>query len=113
MEIQQGNIVEVNVYLPDGGFKPHPAIVISNDNMFFYESAFLIVMISGTEVNDQFSFHLTDEMLTIKPKKKSQVRCHLINLVTKKDVNRKFGSIRKEYLIQILDKIKTTVLNVE
>jgi hypothetical protein len=40
MEVQQGNIVEVNVYLPDGGFKPHPAIVISNDIVFFMNRHF-------------------------------------------------------------------------
>ena len=81
--------------------------------MFFHESAFLIVMISGTEVNDQFTFHLTDEMLTRKPKKKSQVRCHLINLVTERDIIQKFGSIKKQYLIQIIEKIKNTVLKVD
>ena len=112
MNIQQGEIVEVNVYLPNGGFKPHPAIVISNNNMFFYESAFIIVMISGTNVNDDFSYHLTDEMLTQKPKKKSQVRCHLINLVTIKDVIKKHGRIKKQYLSEIIEKIKSDVLNI-
>jgi hypothetical protein len=63
-------------------------------------------MISETEVNDQFTFHLTDEMLTRKPKKKSQVRCHLINLVTERDIIQKFGSIKKQYLIQIIEKNK-------
>ncbi|RLD56673.1 MAG: type II toxin-antitoxin system PemK/MazF family toxin, partial [Bacteroidetes bacterium] len=92
--------------------KPHPAIVISNNNMFFYESAFIIVMISGTNSNDEYSFHLTNEMLTQKPKKKSQVRCHLINLVTEKDVIRKFGHIKKKYLIEVVDKIISNVLNV-
>jgi len=62
----------VSVFLPNGGFKPHPAIVISNNDVFYYESAFIIVMISGTNVDDEFSYHLSDEMFSMKPKKKSQ-----------------------------------------
>lgn len=112
MNIEQGEIVEVNVYLPNGGFKPHPAIVISNNNVFFYESAFIIVMISGTKVNDVFSYHLSEKMLTQKPKKESQVRCHLINLVTDKDVIRKYGRIKTLYLSEIIKKIKSDVLNI-
>ncbi|MCD4697032.1 MAG: type II toxin-antitoxin system PemK/MazF family toxin [Bacteroidales bacterium] len=113
MKVEQGDIVEINVFLPDGGFKPHPAIVISNNNVYFYESAFIVVMISGVNTDDDFSYHLSDEMLTKKPKKKSQVRCHLINLATKRDVIMKHGKIKKQYLSEIIEKIKSDVLSID
>ena len=31
MRYQQGDIIEVNFLFPNGEFKPHPAIIISND----------------------------------------------------------------------------------
>lgn len=33
MKYKQRDIVEVNFLFPDGTFKPHPAIIISNDEL--------------------------------------------------------------------------------
>lgn len=33
MKYRQRDIVEVSFLFPDGTFKPHPAIIVSNDNL--------------------------------------------------------------------------------
>ena len=33
MKYHQRDIVEVNFLFPDGTFKPHPAIIVSNDEL--------------------------------------------------------------------------------
>ena len=40
MAIDQGEIVEVNFHIPNNRFKPHPVIVISNNDINEYEDAF-------------------------------------------------------------------------
>ena len=53
MKYQQGDIIEINFLFPNGEFKPHPALIISND---------------------YFSYPLTDEMLSFKMSKQSYVK---------------------------------------
>lgn len=110
MPVSRGEIVEINFPLP-GGPKPHPAIVISNDDINKYEDMFIAVMISGKPNLDDYSYDLTDEMLTKKPKKRSQVRCHLLTLVTEDQVINKHGIVKKQYLEEIVDKICSAVLS--
>ena len=40
MRVEQGEIVEVNFLLPDGKFKPHPVIVLSNNDINQFEEGF-------------------------------------------------------------------------
>ena len=56
MTIQQRDIVEVNFQLPNGKFKVHPALVISNQNVLDTEEIFYAVMISSKPFNDEFTF---------------------------------------------------------
>ena len=68
MKVQQRDIVELNFELPGGKFKSHPALIISNEHVLDAEDIFYAVMISSKPFNDEFSFELTDTMLT-KPLK--------------------------------------------
>ena len=49
MKINQRDIVEVNFELPNGDFKTHPALVISNQQVLEAEDIFYAVMISTKE----------------------------------------------------------------
>jgi hypothetical protein len=40
MKVHQRDIVELNYELPNGKFKVHPALVISNDNVLDTEDIF-------------------------------------------------------------------------
>ena len=40
MKYHQRDIVEVSFLFPDGTFKPHPAIIVSNDQLYITEGRF-------------------------------------------------------------------------
>lgn len=113
MKVRQGEIVEVNFLLPNGGFKPHPVIVISNNIVNEYEEAFIGVMISGASVSDDFTYLLANDMLTRPAKKACQVRSQLISMIPENQVIGKHGSVKKKYLQEIIEKIFDNVLNVD
>jgi mRNA-degrading endonuclease toxin of MazEF toxin-antitoxin module len=113
MRVYQGEIVEVNFLLPSGEFKPHPTIVISNNLVNEQEDAFIGVMISSSAPNDEFTFLLSDEMLTKPTKRPCQVRTQLISLIPENQVVAKHGVIRKQYLRAVIEKIFETALSVE
>lgn len=64
MKINQRDIVELHFELPNGKFKTHPALVISNQNVLDAEDIFYAVMISSKNFNDEFSFEVTNAMLS-------------------------------------------------
>jgi len=103
--IHQREIVEVNFRLPGGEYLPHPVIVLSNDAVNDFEEGFIGVMLSTRVQDDDFSFHLTEDMLTHKPRNKGQVRCHLIALLDDIEVTGKFGMIKQKYFEHLIDKI--------
>ncbi len=113
MKVNQGEIVEVNFLLPDGKTKPHPTIVLSNNDINIYEEAFIGVMISSTAPDDNYSFWLDNNMVTKSPNKRCQVRCHLISLIPENQVIGKHGSIKKQYLKELLIKINECVFVID
>ncbi|MEO6834247.1 MAG: type II toxin-antitoxin system PemK/MazF family toxin [Chitinophagaceae bacterium] len=78
MKVQQRDIVEHNFQLPEGTLKLHPAFVVSNEAVMDAEDIFYVVMISSKPFNDEFSFELEDAMLTKPLRKKSFVKCQLL-----------------------------------
>jgi mRNA-degrading endonuclease toxin of MazEF toxin-antitoxin module len=110
MAISRGEIVEILFPLP-GGSKLHPAIVISNNLVYENEGCFIAVMLSSKTFVDEFTFELENEMFTKMPKRKTQVRCHLIFLVDESEVLAKHGSIRREVLTKITTKIYDEILS--
>lgn len=84
MALKRGDIIEVYFDFPkvDNSI-PHPAIIISNDDVYDVEEGYVCVMItSSTNFIDKFTFEITSEMLQ-RPSNKdfSQARCHLITFV--------------------------------
>ena len=45
MKYHQRDIVEVNFLFPDGTFKPHPAIIVSNDQLQDDEDGLLYLVL--------------------------------------------------------------------
>ena len=102
MRYQQGDIIEVNFLFPNGEFKPHPAIIISND--YLQE-----VLITSKNYNEEFSYPLTDEMLSFKMNKPSYVKCHIISGNTVRDIVRKIGYIKQPFFEEIKKKVIASV----
>jgi mRNA-degrading endonuclease toxin of MazEF toxin-antitoxin module len=111
VKVEQGEIIEVNFYIPNHGFEPHPCVVISNNDVNEYEGFCIVAMLSTTKKNDDYSYHIEKSMLTKEPNKKGQVRCHLVSMVSKNDILGRHGYVEKQYLSEIIDKIKSSVLS--
>lgn len=106
MKYKQGDVVEVNFFLPNGEFKPHPALIISNDHLQEVEEGCIyLVLISSKNYNEEFSYPLSDEMLSFKLSKQSYVKSHILSGNTTRDIVRKMGYIKKPYFEEIKKKV--------
>ncbi len=108
MKYHQKDIVEVNFLFPDGTFKPHPAIIVSNDELQVDEDGmfYLVLITSNDWLNPQYSYPLTDEMVVGHSfSKPSIVKCQIITGDIERDVVRRLGSIKQKYFDEIVDKI--------
>ena len=109
MKVQQRDIIELNYELPNGKFKAHPALVISNSNVLEAEDIFYAVMISSNPMNEEFNFELNNSMLTKPLSKKSFVKCQLIQSYTTDEVISKISSVNQTTFGNILKRIVETV----
>jgi len=108
MKYHQRDIVEVNFLFPDGTFKPHPAIIVSNDGLQEDEFGllYLVLISSNDTINPQYSYPLTDEMIEGHTfSKPSLVKCQIIAGYVERDVYRRLGSIKEKYFNEIIDKV--------
>lgn len=107
MKYHQRDIVEVNFLFPDGTFKPHPAIIISNDELQEDELGlvYLVLITSNDTINPQYSYPLTDEMVIDHPfVNPSLVKCQIIAGYVERDILRRLGSVKERYFNEIVDK---------
>ena len=112
MKYHQRDIVEVSFLFPDGTFKAHPAIIVSNDQLQEDEDGmfYLVLITSNDLLNPQYSYPLKDEMVNgftfLKP---SLVKCQIISGNIERDVVRRLGSIKQKYFDEIVDKIVESI----
>ena len=112
MKYHQRDIVEVNFLFPDGTFKPHPAIIVSNDELQENEDGmfYLVLITSNDWLNPQYSYPLTNEMIVGHTfSKPSLVKCQILAGNIERDVTRHLGSIKEEYFNEIVDKIINSI----
>lgn len=107
MKYHQRDVVEIDFPIPGEGVKVHPAIIVSNDELQVNEGFVYLVMISSQDFafSRQYSYPLTDEMLTFKMAKPSFVKCQLVAADIESSVLRRLGSIKKKYFNEIVDKV--------
>jgi mRNA-degrading endonuclease toxin of MazEF toxin-antitoxin module len=109
MKVLQRDIIELNYELPNGKFKAHPALVISNSNVLETEDIFYAVMISSNSMNEDFNFELDNSMLTKPLSKKSYVKCQLIQSYTTGEVIAKISTLKQASFEKVLKRIFETV----
>ena len=109
MKVNQRDIVLLNFELPNGSYKTHPALVISNQNVLEAEDIFYAVMISTKEYNDEFTFELKNTMLSKPLSKTSFVKCQLIQSYTINEIISKLSIVKPFYFEQIRQTIFETV----
>jgi mRNA interferase MazF len=92
MALKRGDIIEVYFDFPRvNNTKPHPAIIISNEDVYETETGYVcVIMTSSENFKDKFTFEITDNMLE-RPNNKdfSQARCHLVTFVYESHLNDK------------------------
>lgn len=109
MKYQQRDIVEISFLFPDGTFKPHPALIVSNDELQEEEGFIYLCMISSKAYNPQYNYTIKDEMLTVPMKKQSYVKCQLLVGNIERDVIRKLSRMKQPYFDEVIEKIKQTI----
>ena len=109
MRVHQRDIVEVNFLFPDGRYKPHLAVVVSNNELNENEGFFYLAMISSKNYNPQYTFEISNNMLSKPLKLKSYVVCQLISGYTERDVLKIFCRVKETVFIEIVEKIKKTI----
>lgn len=105
MKINQKQVVEINFLFPNGKIKPHPAIIVSSQDLYNIEGFFYCVLISSKDYNKEYIFELDDNMLTKPMSKKSYVKCHIIGGFTANDIVKTHGYIKAEFFEKIKAKI--------
>lgn len=92
--------------------KTHPAIIISNEDVYDKDELYVCVMMTSSTETDLFTFTITDDMLVQKSNKDfSQARCHLISYVMEKHIVGKTpkNTMKENALNRLLIKINETV----
>ncbi len=112
--VYQRDIVEV-IFDDDFGGN-HPAIVLSNKLVQEIEGYFVCVMMTSSDVDDEFSFVIKDDMLT-KPlnREHCEARCHLINFVPIDAiiVNRHRNQIKVKPFKDLIKKINNSTFSTD
>lgn len=111
---ERGDIVEVYFDLPKATeTKLHPAIIISNNDVYDNDEIYICVMMTSSKKVDLFSFEIKHEMLDYPNNKDfSQARCHLITYVKEKHFEkRKLNRLKDSYVDNLVERINTVVIN--
>jgi len=113
MRYRQADIVEINFMLPDFQFKPHFAVIVSNNELNEKQDFFYLVLISSKTYFPEYSYPLTNEMIKssihFHLSKESYVKCQIITSDKERGVIRKMGKMEEPYFSQMLDKIIASI----
>lgn len=107
-------VVEAYFDYPKGNPENHPVVILSIPRVFELEEYYLCAMITGKNIDDEFSFHLEDSEYTGDAfPKQSQVRIHLIGPVFEKDIvpNNKRTYLTTQCFERLVDSIAEVVFD--
>ena len=114
-QIYQREIVEVPFILPDGLVLPHPALVISCEELQTVEPGlFYAVLISSKNHIPELTIPIKSEWLSSALPKESYFVTHIINPFNVHDVVSRYNCfLRKPYFNFVIDKIVSNIVNGE
>lgn len=114
MSHQRGDIVEIIFELPyNESSKPHPVIILSNDDVYQQDGLYICVMITHMKSKDQYTFEIEDKMLLKGGNGVfSQARCHLLTNVSDEDIisNGSRNSMKIDSLERLVTRIEQVTL---
>lgn len=110
--VEQREIVEVPFVMPDGGILPHPALVISREELQEDEDGmFYAVLISTKNHYPEYTIPIRSEWLSKPLGKQSYFITHLVNMFNVDDVmGRNNVFVKKVYFDQVIDAIIENII---
>lgn len=95
--VEQREIVEVPFVMPDGNVLPHPALVISRNELQEDEDGmFYAVLVSTKNHHPEYTIRIEDEWLNKPMGKKSYFITHLVNMFNVEDVVQRSNTFIKQ-----------------
>jgi len=111
MKYHQRDIVEIDFPIPGEGYKVHPALIVSNDELQLDEGFVYVALISLQDFaySRHYAYPLRDEMLSFQMEKQSYVKCQILAVTVDTGILRRLGSIKEKYFNEIVDKIVDSI----
>ena len=112
-QIHQREIVEVPFTLPDGKILPHPALVISCDDLQIVEPGlFYAVLISTKNYIPELTIPIKNEWLSAPLDKCSFFVTHIVNPFCVKDVITRHNCfLLKPFFDYVIDKVVSNIID--
>lgn len=110
--VEQREIVEVPFVMPDGTILPHPALVISRDELQEDEDGmFYAVLISTKNHFPEYTIPIKNEWLSKPLGKQSYFITHLVNMFNVADVMKRNNTfVKKVYFDKVIDSIIENII---
>ena len=111
--IHQREIVEVPFVLPDGKVLPHPALVISCDDLQVVEPGlFYAVLISTKNYIPELTIKIKNEWLSTPLIKESFFVTHIVNPFNVEDVITRHNCfLLKSFFDDVIDKVVSNIVD--
>jgi mRNA-degrading endonuclease toxin of MazEF toxin-antitoxin module len=109
MKVNQRDVVFLNYLLPNGQFKPHPAVIVSTDELYEAKGVYYAVMLSTKAHNPDFMVTLTPDAFNYPTDTTSFAKCQLLLQVSDYDIIKRFGSLKAQPFKEIIDRINEAV----
>lgn len=112
-KVHQREIVEVPFTLPDGKILPHPALVVSCDELQDIEPGmFYAVLISTKNYHPELTIPIKSEWLSSPLSKQSYFVTHIVSQFNTEDVfSHRNCFLRQPYFDQVIDRIVSTIVD--
>lgn len=110
--VEQREIIEVPFVMPNGSILPHPALVISRDELQEDEDGmFYAVLISTKNHIPEYTIPIQEEWLNKPLGKQSYFITHLVNMFNVEDVmSRNNRFVKKVYFDEVIDAIINNII---
>ena len=113
MNFEQGDVVKIPFpYSDDTGSKSRPAIIISNDKVSSV-GEMIFVQITSVPRNDEFSFPLNFDDLSIPfpaaLNKPCQARCHRVSAIQKAKIEKRVAKLKPEKLEELIMRVYSLI----
>lgn len=112
-QIHQREIVEVPFTLPDGKILPHPALVISCDDLQIVElGLFYAVLISSKNIIPELTIPIRSDWLSSPLPKESYFVTHILHPFNIEDVITRHNCfLLKPYFDHVIDKVVANIVD--